>query len=214
MKKIMLFSLLALFFTVAFSNDAFAQKKKTKKKSSKTDEYFDDSGFANKLWYGGSFLLGFAGSNNQSQFTFGLAPMIGYKLVNDLISVGPRVGFEYNNIRVQAGGGGPVYKASPLSYSVGAFARVKPFNNFFGHFEYEHQSAESTDPDGNGYIEVNPQTGKIITERVPFNNVYVGAGYNSGGLWAYEIMLLYNVNYPDNVVNSPFSIRFGITHKF
>lgn len=212
MKKILLFSLLALVFTAAFTNDAYAQKKK-KKKSSKTDEYFDDSGFANKLWYGGSFTLGFAGSNNQSQFTFGLAPMVGYKLVNDLISVGPRVGFEYNHIRVQAGNNGPVYKASPLSYSVGAFARVKPFQNFFGHFEYEHQSAESTDPDGDGFIEINNQ-GEIITDRVPFNNVYVGAGYNSGGLWAYEIMLLYNVNYPDNVVTSPFSIRFGITHKF
>jgi hypothetical protein len=46
MKKILLFSFLALFFTVAFQHDAFAQKKGKKKKSSKTDEYFDDSGFA------------------------------------------------------------------------------------------------------------------------------------------------------------------------
>jgi hypothetical protein len=209
----MLFSLLAMLFTVAFTNDAIAQKK-GKKKSSKTDEYFDDSGFANKLWYGGSFTLGFAGGNNQSQFAFGLSPMIGYKLVNDIVSVGPRVGFEYNHIRVQAGNGGPVYKASPLSYSLGAFARVKPLQNFFGHFEYEHQSAESTDPDRDGFIDVDFQTGEIITERLPFNNVYIGAGYNSGGLWAYEIMLLYNVNQPDNVVDSPFDIRFGITHKF
>lgn len=212
MKKILLLSLLALVFTAAFTNDAYAQKK-GKKKSSKTDEYFDDSGFTNKLWYGGNFNLGFAGGNNQSQFVFGLAPMVGYKLINDLVSIGPRIGFEYNNIRVQSGFGGPVYKASPISYSFGAFARVKPFNNFFGHVEYEHQSAESTDPDGDGYIEVNAD-GKIITDRLPYNNVYVGAGYNSGGLWAYEIMLLYNVNYPDNVVTSPFSLRFGLTHKF
>ena len=208
----MLFSLLALIFTAAFTNEAMAQKK-GKKKSSKTDEYFDDSGFANKLWYGGNFNLNFYGGTNQSQFTFGLSPMVGYKLVNDLISVGPRVGFEYNNIRVQPTGG-PVYKASPLSYSIGAFARIKPFDNFFGHFEYEHQNAESTDPNGDGYINVNTQTGKIITERLNYNNVYVGAGYNSGGLWAYEIMVLYNVNYPDNLVTSPFSLRFGLTYKF
>lgn len=212
MKKFLLFGLLALVFTAAFTNDAYAQKK-GKKKSSKTDEYFDDSGFANKLWYGGNFTLGFAGSNNQSQFAFGLAPMVGYKLVGDVISVGPRVGFEYNHIRVQASNGGPVYKASPLSYSAGAFARIKPFQNFFGHFEYEYQSAESTDPDRDGYIEVN-QNGDIVTERQPFNNMYVGAGYNSGGLWAYEIMLLYNVNQPGNTVDSPFDIRFGLTYKF
>ena len=213
MKKYLLFGLLALLFTAAFSHDIYAQSKKKKKKSSKTDEYFDDSGFANKLWYGGNFTLGSAGGNNQSLFAIGIAPMVGYKLINDLVSVGPRVGFEYNHIRVQSGAGGPVYKASPLSYSAGAFARVKPFQNFFGHFEYEYQSADSTDPDRDGYIEIDSQ-GKIITERVPFNNVYVGAGYNSGGLLGYEILLLYNVNQPDNIVDSPFDIRFGFTYKF
>jgi hypothetical protein len=213
MKKYLLFGLLALLFAAAFSQDAVAQSKKKKKKSSKTDEYFDDSGFANKLWYGGNFTLGFSGGNNQSYFAFGLAPMVGYKLINDLVSVGPRVGFEYNHIRVQEFGGGPVYKASPLSYSVGAFARIKPFQNFFGHFEYEYQSAESTDPDRDGFIEIDSQ-GKIVTDRVPFDNVYIGAGYNSGGLFGYEILLLYNVNQADNTIESPFDIRFGFTYKF
>lgn len=213
MKKYLLFSLLALLFTACFSHDAFAQKKGKKKKSSKTDEYFDDSGFLNKLWYGGNVNLGFAGGNTQSVFAFGLSPMVGYKLVGDLISVGPRVGFEYNHIRVTACNNCPVFKTSPLSYSAGAFARVKPFDNFFGHFEYEHQSAESTDPDRDGYIEID-QNGEIITARQPFDNVYVGAGYNSGGLFGYEILLLYNVNQPGNTVDSPFDIRFGFTYKF
>ncbi len=215
MKKIFLLSLLAMVFTLGFQHDAFAQKRGKKKKSSKTDEYFDDSGFVNKLWYGGSFNLGFSGGNNQSFFAFGLAPMVGYKLIGDLVSVGPRVGFEYNHVRLQSFGGGPVYKASPLSYSAGAFARVKPFRSFFAHFEYEYESAESTDPDRDGFIEVD-QNGNIITERVPFDNVYIGAGYNSsmGGLWGYEIMLLYNVNQPATTVASPFDIRFGLTYKF
>ena len=77
MKKIMFFSLLALLLTALCTNDAMAQKKGKKKKSSKTDEYFDDSGFANKLWYGGNFALNFAGQGEINQFIFGLTPMVG-----------------------------------------------------------------------------------------------------------------------------------------
>ncbi|MBK9015403.1 MAG: hypothetical protein IPM82_15825 [Saprospiraceae bacterium] len=129
MKKILLFSLLALIFTVAFTNEAMAQKK-GKKKSSKTDEYFDDSGFANKLWYGGNFLLGFAGSNNQSQFTFGLAPMIGYKLVNDLISIGPWVGFEYNNMSSCKASGAGLQSISAFLFC-GSFCQNQAVRQFF-----------------------------------------------------------------------------------
>jgi hypothetical protein len=213
MKKFLLFSFLALFFTVAFQHDAFAQKKGKKKKSSKTDEYFDESGFANKLWYGGNFNLGFGGTNGSSQFTFGLSPMVGYKFFNDMFSVGPRVGFEYNHFRFQEFTNGPVYKASPVSLSYGAFARIKPFQNFFAHFEYEHQSTESIDPDQDGRITIGPDD-KIITGRIPYNNTYIGAGYNSGSLWAYELMILYNLNHPASSFASPFSLRFGLTYKF
>ena len=211
MKKILLFSLLALVFTAVFTNEAYAQKK-GKKKSSKTDEYFNDSGFANHLWYGGNFTLGYAGGNRQSQFTFGLAPMVGYKFFNDIVSVGPRIGFEYNSFKFKDFNN-TVYKASPLSYSVGAFARIKPFQNFFAHFEYEHQNTESIDPDGDGNISINSK-GDIITERLPFDNVYVGGGYNSGGLWAYEILVLYNATLPENSFASPLVLRFGLTYKF
>ncbi len=209
----MLFSLLALLFTALCTNDALAQKKGKKKKSSKTDEYFDDSGFANKLWYGGTFNLGFGGTNGSSQFTFGLAPMVGYKFFNDIVSVGPRVGFEYNHIRFQDYVGGPVYKVSPVSFAMGAFARIKPLENFFAHFEYEHQSTESLDPDDDGLIEID-NNNEIVTGRIPYNNTYIGAGYNSGGLWAYELMVLYNLNHPSTSFSSPFSLRFGITYKF
>ncbi|MCC6724118.1 MAG: hypothetical protein IT258_06370 [Saprospiraceae bacterium] len=212
MKKFLLFSFLALFFTVAFQHDAFAQKK-GKKKSSKTDEYFDDSGFANKLWYGGNFNLGFAGGNTQSQFVFGLSPMVGYKLLNDVVSLGPRVGFELNKIKVSACVGCPVFKSSPISYNMGVFARVKPFQNFFGHVEYEYQNAESVDPDGDNQIEIDNK-GNIITGRLSYNNVYVGAGYTSGGLWGYEFLVLYNVNQPAESFASPLIYRVGITHKF
>jgi len=215
MKKFLLFSLLSIFFIGAFNHDAYAQRRhhKKKKKSSKTDEYFDESGFANKLWYGGSFTLGYSGGSNQSVFAFGISPMVGYKVLDDVISVGPRVGFEYNNIRVQSFGGGPVYKTSPLSYNLGIFSRIKAFPNFFAQLEYEYQNTESTDPNRDGFIEVD-NSGNIITERVPYDNVYIGAGYSSGGLWGYEILLLYNVNQPSTTIDSPFSIRAGITYKF
>jgi hypothetical protein len=213
MKKLLFFGLLTLAFSLVISPDLHAQRKGKKKKSSKTDEYFDESGFVNKLWYGGNFTLGFAGGNNQSQFAFGLSPMVGYKVLGDIVSVGPRVGFEYNHIRVKDFTN-TVYKASTLSYSAGIFARVKPITNVFAHFEYEYQNADSTDPDQDGFIEID-QNGDIITERVPFDNVYIGLGYHSGGgLWGYEILLLYNVNQAPTTVESPFDIRFGITYKF
>ena len=215
MKKFLLFSLLALVFTVAFCDEAYAQKKKKKKKSSENDEYFDESGFANKLWYGGNFNLGFGGDSYQSQFVFGVSPMVGYKLIGDVLSVGPRVGFEYNHFRFKNCNTCPVYKVSPLAFTAGVFARIKPFANFFAHFEYEYENTESLDPDNDGFIQIDPQTDEIITDRVPYDNVYIGAGYHSGaGLWGYEILLLYNVNQPDFLVQSPFDIRFGITYKF
>lgn len=213
MKKFFLFSILSILFITAFSDDAYAQRRgKKKKKSSKTDEYFDESGFVNKLWYGGGVNLGFTGGNNQSLFYFGLSPMVGYKLIDDLVSVGPRAGFQYNHYRVQDGAG-EIYKTSPLSYNLGIFTRIKAFPNFFGQLEYEYENTESTDPDGDGFIELD-NTGTIITERVPYDNVYVGVGYNSGGLFGYEIILLYNVNHPETDINSPFDIRAGFTYKF
>ena len=205
MKKIFLFSLLTLLVAVAFTNDAYAQRKK--KKSSKTDEYFDESGFVNKLWYGGGVNLGFTGGNNQSLFYFGLSPMIGYKILDDIISVGPRVGFQYNHYRVQDFSG-QVFKTSPLSYNVGMFSRIKAFPNFFAQLEYEYENNEFVDGT------FNPNTGKLNTERQSFDNVYIGAGYNSGGLFGYEILLLYNVNAPVNTIDSPFDIRIGFTYKY
>ncbi len=206
MKKILLFSLLALVFTVAFTNDAYAQKK-GKKKSSKTDEYFDDSGFANKLWYGGNFTFGLASDQFQSQFAIGLTPMVGYKLLGDYLSTGPRAGFVYNNFRVKYGNN--VYKSNLVSYTLGWFLRAKPFPNtlpnIFAHGEYEYENT------GIPYI---TNAGDTKIERYNFSNTYVGIGYNSGGLLGYEIMGLYNLSLPSNSAASPITLRFGLTYKF
>lgn len=211
MKRILLFSLLALVFTAAFTNNAMAQKKGKKKKSSKTDEYFDESGFANKLWYGGNFNIGFAGQGETSQFTFGVTPMVGYKLVGDLVSVGPRAGFTYNYVKGR-GTDGAIHTISPAAFTIGAFARVKPFQNFFAHIEYENENTKGYYVDALNRLFV--QNGEVVTVKESRDNFYGGIGYTSGSLWGYEILLLYNFNAPENSLELPFDFRFGITYKF
>ncbi len=209
MKKYIWFALLALIFSVVSTHDAYAQKRK--KRSSKTDSYFDESGFANKLWYGGNFNLGFSGSGETNLFVFGLSPMVGYKIWNDVVSVGPRAGFTYNFIKGR-GSDLAIYKVNPTSWSIGAFARIKPIASLFAHFEYEYANTKVVYIDDFGLLLV--QNGEVVVDKVVRDNVYVGLGYTSGGLWAYEILLLYNVNAPDDDLTLPFDLRFGITYKF
>ncbi len=212
MKKILLLSFITLVLAAILTNPTEAQTRGTKKKTSKTDQYFDESGFANKLWYGGNFNLGFAGSGEYNQFVFGLSPMVGYKIIGDFVSAGPRVGFTYNFIKGR-GTDNQIYKVSPVSYSFGAFARVKPIQNFFAHFEYENENTKGVNVDSFNRLWI--ENGKVKTYKETRDNMYIGIGYSSGGLWAYEIMLLYNVNQPnDSSLDLPFSFRFGLTYKF
>ena len=226
MKKFLLFSLLSIFFIIAFSDDAYSQRRgKKKKKSSKTDEYFDESGFVNRLWYGGTVNFpNFFGGNNYNTFSVGIGPMVGYKVL-DNISVGPRVSIDYlyvkgNAINVNTGqvvlnpsGGARSLKTNTVSYSVGVFARAKVLSNFFGHVEYESRNTEQIRV-SNGLLAYDPVADDVLTVKETENNFYLGAGYNSGGLWGYEIMLLYNVNEPDDTIDLPFIFRGAITYKF
>ena len=211
MKKILLFSLLTLFFAAGISTGANAQnRKKKKKKSSKTDQYFDEGGFANKLWYGGNFILGFAGSGETSQFSIGITPMVGYKIVDDIVSAGPRIGLIYNTVKGRGTDGG-IHRVNLSAVSFGAFARIKPFPNFFAHFEYENQHTKNYFTSG-GFLAV--QNGEVLTEKTVRDNIFIGAGYTSGGLLGYEILFLYNLNEPENTIDLPIDIRFGFTYKF
>lgn len=190
------------------------KKKKTKEKTEKdekTEDFFDESGgFKHKLWFGGGLNLGFNGGNDVSIFQGGLSPMVGYKVL-DRLSVGPRVGFNYSYIKFFQSGRN--YVVEPLSFNVGAFSRFKILDMIFAHVEYERFSEESIDPDLDGQVTLD-QDGEIYTERIGTNNFYVGLGYNSGGLLAYEISLLYNLLEPENSFDTPFSIRAGFTYKF
>jgi hypothetical protein len=227
MKKLMLFSLLALLFTLVASDDLYAQKKGKKKKSSKNDEYFDESGFINKLWYGGGINLpNFFGGGEYNIFSIGVSPMAGYKIIGDRLSVGPRVSVDYlhvkgfavdqscNNIIGNSNGQARTFKVNTTTWSVGAFSRVKIIPAVFAHFEYENQHANQI-PTCAGFLVYDQTEDDIFTVEEVRDNLYIGAGYhNGGGLWGYEILLLYNVNQPDNTIDLPFSFRFGLTYKF
>ena len=196
MKKIFLFSLLSVLFITAFSEDAYAQRRgKKKKKSSKTDEYFDESGFANKLWYGGSipFQIGGDGAGNNA-LLIGLSPMVGYK-INDFFSVGPRASIKYYEVYLVGD------NLKMLQLGIGAFGRAKIASSFFAQVEYETLQFSELSDFG------LPETAD--------DNFYLGAGYNSsmGNAFGYEIMILYNfMEEREDVV--PIEYRAGLTYKF
>ncbi|MEM8526860.1 MAG: hypothetical protein AAGG68_19625 [Bacteroidota bacterium] len=198
-KAILIFSLLCLFLFSA--TESQAQKKK--KRQSEVDEYFDESGgWAHRLWFGGNVTPAFNSFGGVTNFFLGVAPMMGVKVFenDDRFSIGPRVNFQYSYRKV-CSGPNQCEAIQPIAYSFAAFARYKVLPQFFPHVEAE--------------IENRPvYIGTDLVERIVRQNYYVGAGYNSGGLIGYEILLLYNLSIPENSPQSPFDIRIGFTYKF
>lgn len=212
MKRTLLFLLLGCFFVTITQTDAYGQRKN---RSSDVDQYFDESGsIAHRLWYGGGFNLGFSGNGGFSAFVLGVSPMMGFKVFedNDNFSIGPRLSLEYSYFR-GLGNDNQTHSVQPLSYAFGVFTRYKVLGNFFAHVEGEFENRQLVITDfGNRFI--IGVDGDPVTERDPRQNFYLGAGYNSGGLFAYEILAIYNVLEPDDSLLLPFDIRFGFTYKF
>ena len=210
---------LASFLTLAFTNDAYAQTKKT----SKTDEYFDESGnFASKLWYGLNVgnLGGFGGN-----FNLNLSPMVGYELLPNL-SVGAILKFNYQYID---NGRGPIgnfsdniqgnRRFSALDFSYGALTRYKIFNVAFIHAEYETTTFKAPRINRNSssciFDTCIDENGKYETVKNPEPYFYVGGGYNGGkGGFGYELSLLYNILDSANKSRIPWDFRIGLTYKF
>lgn len=225
MKKIFLFSLLAAFFTFTFTVEAQAQRGK--KKSSKTDDYFDDSGaWTQNLWYGAGGVLGYQGSANFSVFSIGISPMVGYKLT-PWLSAGPRFSVVYTGYRggsidvdrtgnpVQGSAQAGPFKVSSTAFGVGAFARAKFLQSFFVQAEIENYTANL--PVGQGvFFYRDVDTLEFLKFKENRLNGYFGAGYNSagGGLFGYEILVLYNFLLPDDSFETPLEIRAGLTYNF
>lgn len=207
MKKILLLSFLACFLTLAFTNDAQAQRKKT----SKTDEYFDESGdFFSKVWYAGGINLNwgsaFLGGRSGNIFLFGLSPMAGYEVFEGF-SVGPRLEFLYQSGRFN-NNPDPDWKFNSFDLGVGIFSRYKFRNGLFLHGEYQLLNEEEP------FSAPPPGSNEVTTIKVQSNNLFVGAGYASGGIVGYEIYVLYNTAEERTSENFPLYYRFGINYKF
>lgn len=164
----------------------------------------EDKKFKDRLWYGGGVSLGFASAQNESVFTFGLTPMVGYKVFSEF-SIGPRVGFSYTNYRARYSS--KVDNIALFEASEGIFARYKFFNVVFAHAEFNFTQSQ--------YPDFNTGINELTKFTVNSQNAYVGLGYNAGsGGFGTELYVLYNFLADENIINQPFDIRFGITYKF
>lgn len=195
MKKAICLS--AFFFLVlfcSFSPEAAAQRVNRDRKQ--------NDNFSSRLWYGGGLNLGFASNNFESLFQIGVSPMVGYKIFEEF-SVGPRAAIQYSYYKVRFGNS--TESAQPLSWALGVFSRYKIIRNIFLHAEYELENEAV----------FNTFSGDLEVLRRERNNVFIGGGYNSGAPFGYEILLLYNLNLPENnSLDLPFELRFGFTYNF
>lgn len=201
--------LILLFGFFCFSLSLAAQTTNDKEEAAKDDlDYYSAEAssasrperFSDNLWFGGGTQLGFQSNNLASFFIIGLSPMAGYKVTNSL-SFGPRVSLNYNAYRCSANN----IKANYLTWEAGMFARMKVFNQFFGHAEYTLESRR---------LQSSTCSEPIKQVRsVP----YVGIGYTTGfdGAPGSEVLLLFRLNKSGpNIFESPYVFRAGFNYNF
>ncbi len=204
MKKALQFLVLVAVLMISFTHDAEAQKRK---RSGGVDEYFDDRGsFEDRLWYGADITLNFFSVPGGNAFNAGIAPMVGYK-ITDAFSVGPRIEILYRGERYDIGGGQDL-KFNSTNYGLGLFSRLKVFNQYFIHAEYQSLNNEiGTSVDFN--------TNTILTARTWDDHFYIGAGYGaSGGGVGFQVSILWDVLQEFTSRNLPIQYRMGINYKF
>ena len=223
MKSKFFIILLSIFALSICSTSMYAQRGKSKKKSrSSVDKAFDkDGSLIDKLWFGGMVSPGYSGNNTLNQFTFGISPMVGYK-ITDKLSVGPRLAVTYRHLRGFGFDGfsftEDVRRGNTTSISYALFGRYKILPAIFAHVEYEtaianynplYQFTPSL------YLAVNPVTNEVIVERETRNNAYLGLGYTSvGGNINTEFSVLYNVLDDNQSLRFPIIFRFGLNYNF
>lgn len=175
-----------------------AQTLQAQSRSSKSKQKKEDAPFVSKLWYGGGINLGGGAFNGTSLFSFGVSPMVGYKIIPSL-SVGPRVAFSIASLK-EAG-----FKATSLyTIETGAFLRLKVFRGLFLQGEVSNEWRQ--DPIGFGE--------KVSTTRF---NQYLGAGWNfGGGGLGQEIGIFYNFAIANDInsFQQPFGYRLAFTYRF
>ena len=209
--------------------DADAQrrrkKKKKKKKKAKTEQKATIP-FKDRLWYGAGGTLNFGSSQDISSFTIGLFPMVGYKF-NNWFSVGPRIEAAATLNRYDLRNILPVdeiTQSNTFDYGAGIFARTKSPFGIYGHFEYFvrndqfeiNTNSQRLRLDGTDFPQVNLDDNSVAKIREVGSSFLIGAGYNSSGFskFGYEIQLNYDLLAPEDTVNIPINIRFGLTYNF
>ena len=142
MNRALQFLVLISVLIISFSHNSEAQKRSNRD----IDEYFDDRGsFKDRLWYGADVTLNFFSVPGGNAFNAGIAPMVGYK-ITDAFSVGPRIEILYRGERYDINTGTDL-KFNSTNYGVGAFTRLKVFNQYLRDvripiFEYEVNEGE------------------------------------------------------------------------
>ena len=174
------------------------QEAQAQSRNSKSKKKKEDASFASKLWYGGGVNLGGGAFNGTSLFSFGVSPMVGYKII-PMLSVGPRVALSIASLKESG------FKATSLyTIETGAFVRAKLFRGLFIQGELSNEWRQ--DPLGFGE--------KITTTRL---NQYLGAGWNFGnGSWGQEIAIVYNFAIANDInsFQQPFNYRIAFTYRF
>lgn len=208
-----IFKIFGLIFilVLCFQTDMDAQSRKKKKKKKEDTE--TQINFADRLWYGGGFNVGFSGYDidynlRGNIFQIGLSPMVGYKVL-DFLSIGPRAEIVYTGGRFRFNGQGDVFKLNSWSYAVGPFVRAKTPFNLFAHIEYSYINEDYL----TGQVTIDK---KVQTGRLSRDAFYIGAGYfsNNPGSFGYEMYLTYDLLAPENTTNLPLNIRFGVNYNF
>jgi hypothetical protein len=182
------FSFVLVFLLVGLSiNEADAQRRGTKKRTSKTEKAEDsrsssrskdvgldwkqnlvyEIGFGNPTFFGGG---------GQSQFNIALKPGVGYKIV-DRVAAGVFIKGDYTFANL----GGNEF--SLLDYGAGLFAKFRVIDAIYIRAEGTYQNY-SFDRRLN------------ILNRGDFIEPLIGAGYRSsnGGPWAFGGELLFHMN--------------------
>ncbi|MDC3210520.1 hypothetical protein OAU10_03390, partial [Saprospiraceae bacterium] len=188
---------------ISFSHNSEAQKRSNRD----IDEYFDDRGsFKDRLWYGADVTLNFFSVPGGNAFNAGIAPMVGYK-ITDAFSVGPRIEILYRGERYDINTGTDL-KFNSTNYGVGAFTRLKVFNQYFIHAEYQTLNNEE------GY-DIDYVNNKVLTLRSWDDHFFIGGGYGaSGGGIGFQISILWDVLQEFSSTNLPIQYRMGINYKF
>lgn len=175
-----------------------AQRNKKKAKEKEKEESYD---FKSHLWYGGNLALGFSGGGGYSIFQFGLAPMVGYKIVEPL-SIGPRISVTYLSFKQSN------FKAANIfNVDAGVFMRFRAFQGLFIQAEGSNEWYEDV------FLGISE-----TIKRTRFNKrLGVGYNFNAGqGDFGSEIGILYNFTIADDVegYENPIEYRFGFTWNF